>query len=101
MNKKIVITELAERKLEKLFEYLIENWSLKVKRNFVKKLDDCISIIKIQPESFPESSKIQGLRRCVVTKQVTLYYKINKEKIYIVSIFGNRQNPEKLGKELK
>ena len=39
MNKKIIITELAEKKLENLFEYLIENWSLKVKRNFVGKLD--------------------------------------------------------------
>jgi len=100
MNKIIIITELAEKKLENLFEYLIENWSLKVKRNFVGKLDECISIIKIQPESFPESSKIQGLRKCVVTKQITLYYKISGEKIYIVSIFDNRQNPKKLGKEL-
>jgi len=37
MIKKIIITELAEKKLENLFEYLTENWSLKVKRNFVGK----------------------------------------------------------------
>jgi len=57
LKRKVVISKTAENKLDKLFEYLLENWSKKVKDEFVKKLDDNISLIRDQPEIFPESKK--------------------------------------------
>lgn len=68
--------------------------ALKVKSEFVKKLDRNIKIIKVQPESFPESQKESGLRKCVITKHTTLYYRFDSRQIKIVAIFDNRQNPE-------
>jgi len=68
MNRKVIISRTAERKLEKLFNYLIKNWSLKVKSDFIKKLDKKIELIKTHPEGFPESKKAKGLRKCVITK---------------------------------
>ncbi len=62
MSRKIVISKTAERKLEKLFEYLTKKWSVKVKKDFVEKLDSSIEIIKNQPEIFPESKKGKNLR---------------------------------------
>ena len=56
MSRKIIISEKAEKKLESLFKYLLEEWSYKVKSNFIKKLDKNIQIIKDQPKSFPESN---------------------------------------------
>lgn len=94
------MSKTAKRKLEKLFDHLIEQWSLKVKNEFVIKLDDCIEIIKQQPGIFPESLKRKGLRRCVVTKQTTLYYRFNSKRINLVTIFDTRQNPKKLNKEI-
>lgn len=101
MIRKVRISKTAESKLEKLFEYLIENWSQKVKSNFVKKLDKTIKIIKIHPDSFPESHKHKGLRKCVVTKQTTLFYRFNSKEIIIVTVFDSRQNPKKLKSQLK
>ncbi|HET8808735.1 MAG TPA: type II toxin-antitoxin system RelE/ParE family toxin [Flavobacteriaceae bacterium] len=100
MNRKVVISKTAEKKLEKLFDYLIEKWSLKVKYEFVKKLDDCIDTIKDQPEIFPESQKRKGLRKCVVTPQTILYYRFTSKRINIITIFDSRQNPDKLYKEI-
>lgn len=96
----MVISRTVEKKLEKLFEYLIKEWSVKVKNDFVTKLDSTIEIIKNQPEIFPESKKGKGLRKCVITKQTTLYYRYSTKQINIVTLFDTRQNPNKLDKEI-
>lgn len=100
MRRKVVISKTAEKKLEKLFDYLIEKWSLKVKNEFIEKLDTSIAIIEKQPEIFPESKKNKGLRKCVISKQTTLFYRFNTKQIYIVTVFDTRQHPKKLKKEL-
>jgi plasmid stabilization system protein ParE len=96
----ITISKTAESKIEKLFDYLLKNWSLKIKSDFVKKLDKNINIIKISPESFPESKKKADLHKCVITKQTTLFYRYDSKRIIIVTIFDTRQNPNKLYKDL-
>lgn len=100
MIRNVIVSKLAEDKLQKLFDYLTESWSLKVKSDFVEKLDRSIEIIKTQPESFPESDIKPGLHKCVVSKQTTLYFRFTSSQIKIVNIFDNRQDPSKLNKEL-
>lgn len=100
MTRKVVLSKLAEKKLESLFEYLVKEWSLQVKDDFILKLDQHLEIIQTQPEIFPESEKGKGLRKCVVTKQTTLFYRFNSKKINIVTIFDTRQHPKKLNKDI-
>ena len=100
MSRKVVISKTAQKKLDKLFEYLVEEWSVKVKRSFVEKLDSSIEIIKNQPEIFPESKKGKGLKKCVITKHTTLFYRYDSKEINIVAIFDTRQNPNKLDEEI-
>ena len=101
MVRNVIISKLAERKLETLFEFLTANWSIKVKNDFIIKLDKYVSIIKTQPESFPSSEKDKGLRKCVITKQTTLFYRFDEKSIKIVTIFDTRQNPKKLIQDVK
>lgn len=100
MKREVVISKTAEKKLDKLFEYPLEKWSKKVKDEFVKKLDYNIEIIRTQPEIFPESKKGKKIRRCVIAKQTTLYYRFNSKRINVVTIFDTRQNPNKLRSEI-
>jgi len=100
LERKVVISKTAEKKLEKLFEYLLEKWSEKIKAEFIQKLENNIEIIRVQPEIFPESKKGKKLRRCVITKQTTLYYRFNSKRINVVTIFDTRQNPNKLESEI-
>ncbi len=100
MERKIILSKTAEKILSRLFEYLEEEWSEKVKSDFIKKLDFSISIIKNQPQSFPESKKQKGLRKCVVTKQTTLYYRFNSKQISIMTVFDTRQHPLKFIEEV-
>ena len=49
---KVFLSELAERKLLKLAEYLLENWNLKTRDKFIEKLTEKIKQISLQPESW-------------------------------------------------
>ena len=52
MIRTVKLSSLAEKKLDKLLEYLLENWSRKVKNDFIKKLDRSIAVIQSNPEIF-------------------------------------------------
>lgn len=99
MKRKVKLSLLAQKKLDKLLEYLLASWSEKVRNDFIKKLDHSIAVIRLKPEAFPQSSKQKGLFKCVITKQTTLFYRFNSKQINIVTVFGTRQNPKKLYKE--
>lgn len=100
---KVFLSELAENKLLKLNDFLLENWNLKVRNDFIKKLKSKIDQISEQPESCPQSSEFKGLFKCVITKQTTFYYRINfgRKEIEIITVFDTRQNPDKLEKDIK
>ncbi len=99
---KVFLSESAERKLLKLNDFLLENWNLKVRNDFIKKLTSKIEQISNQPESCPQSSEFRGLFKCIVTKQTTLYYRVNldRKEIEIITIFDTRQNPDLLEKDV-
>lgn len=100
---KVFLSELAESKLLKLSQYLLEEWNLKTRDKFLSKLNDKIKQISIQPQSCPKSSQFKNLYKCVVTKQTTIYYRIaiEKKEIEIITIFDTRQNLDKLKKDIK
>mgnify|MGYP006447484775 CR=1 FL=1 len=94
----VFLSRLAESKLIELSRYLLENWSLKTRNEFLSKFTDKVKQISSQPESCPKSFEFKGLYQCVVTKQTTFYYRILNEsdEIEIITIFDTRQDPDKL-----
>ncbi|CAL66108.1 type II toxin-antitoxin system RelE/ParE family toxin [Christiangramia forsetii] len=51
---KVFLSELAETKLLKLNEYLLENWNKKTRDKFIQKLSEKIEQISLYPESYPQ-----------------------------------------------
>ncbi|MBC5838223.1 type II toxin-antitoxin system RelE/ParE family toxin [Flavobacterium muglaense] len=98
----VFLSELAENKLLKLNDYLLENWNLKVRNDFISLLTSKIEQISKHPESCLKSSDFKGLYKCVVTKQTTFYYRINsiENEIEIITLFDTRQNPDKIKKDI-
>jgi plasmid stabilization system protein ParE len=101
MKREIRLSKRAMKKLDSLLVYLENEWSTKVKHNFILKLDKSLKQIQKLPDSFPESEKIKGLRKCVVTKQTTVFYRYSDTSIDVITIFDNRQNPKSQKKEIK
>ncbi|WNW02127.1 type II toxin-antitoxin system RelE/ParE family toxin [Tenacibaculum sp. HL-MS23] len=98
---KVFLSELAENKLLRLSEYLLEKWNLKTRDKFIEKLTEKIEQISLQPESCPKSAEFKGLYKCVVTKQTTFYYRISTElkEIEVITVFDTRQHPNSLQKD--
>jgi len=101
MKREIRLSKRAMNKLAILLDFLENEWSIKVRNNFIQKLDKSLKHIQRLPESFPESQKINGLRKCVVTRQTTIFYKYTDATIDVVMIFDNRKNPKSLIKEIE
>jgi plasmid stabilization system protein ParE len=99
--RRIILSKRASGRLDKLLEYLESEWSVKVKREFIKKFDKSIIQIKKYPDSSPRSEIVKGLHKHVITKQTTIYYKYDNKSIFIVTIFDNRMHHNKLKKEVK
>ncbi len=96
MKRIVKLSRTATNQLDNILKYLEEEWSLNVKKEFVNKIDLALKRIDNYPCSFPKLEIITELRRCVVTKQVTIYYKFTDSTIYVISIFDTRQNPQKI-----
>lgn len=96
MTKPVIWSPLADADLDNITEYLNQNWETQVVLNFLDQLDDLIALIQNNPKLFPVINDDLGIRKCVVTKHNTLFYRIKPDKIEIVRIYDNRQDPEKL-----
>lgn len=98
----VFLSDLAEYKLKKLAEFLLEEWSYKVKMEFLEKLTNKINQIADQPESCPKSMELGGIYKCVVTKQTTFYYRIHHtlNEIEIITLFDTRKDPNSLKKDM-
>ncbi len=99
MKRVVKLSRTATNQLDNILNYLEEEWSSDVKKKFVKRLDLALKHIDNYPDGFPKSEIIDSLRKCVVTKQITVFYKFTDSTIYVVSIFDNRQNPKKIKKK--
>jgi plasmid stabilization system protein ParE len=97
----VLFSARAKNRLQNLLSYLEENWSIKAQSSFLKKLDNSISAITNFPGLYPVSREKQGVHKAVVTKQITLFYRFDDSKIEIITLFDTRQDPEKLGDDIK
>jgi plasmid stabilization system protein ParE len=87
----VILSAKASRQLETLLDYLETEWSAQSRRKFQRRLNRFVQILKTMPNGFPVSQKYPGCRKCVVTSQTSLIYKINGDVIEIVTVLANRQ----------
>ncbi|WZL88509.1 type II toxin-antitoxin system RelE/ParE family toxin [Salinimicrobium sp. 3283s] len=85
------LSELAET-----IDYLQKNWTDRELKSFSQELDNTLQLISKNPELFPASKSRKSIRRVVVAKYNSLYYRINKDSVEILSFFSNRQDPGKI-----
>jgi len=83
---------LAKRKLELLSVYLVIEWGEESADKFFNTFDEKVN----QVESFPKSCKNfinSKIKICIVSSQTSFLYQLNNNKIEIITVFDNRQNP--------
>lgn len=95
-HRNVIWSPSAKEDLENIIDYLLHNWSTQIVQKFLNRLTRIINQITINPKQFPLVHPDLKIRKCVITKQNTIFYRLKKNKIEIVRIFDTRQNPQKL-----
>jgi plasmid stabilization system protein ParE len=92
---KVVWTNHALNELGAAFTYIEENFTNKEARALALEIERVLHYISINPYLFPESTTTQ-VRRVVLMKYNTMYYRIAGKHVEVLAFFSNRQNPENL-----
>ena len=93
--RKLEFSSRSIKEIRNIVDYLNVKWSERISKNFLSKLKRNIDLIQLNPELFPVS-EFEDLRKCVVSKQTSVFFIIKNNTIYIVSVFDTRQNPNKI-----
>lgn len=95
MPKEIVWSPDAAEDLMLLVSYLKKCWPERVLMRFYVRLQTALDQILHNPRQFPYLSKRKGYRKCILTKQNTMYYKEFPGHILILRLFDTRQDPKR------
>ena len=90
MEKKIKIPREAKENTVVTYRYLFRHWSESIADKFIRTLNQKILNIQLFPELYPVIDSATFVRKCVVSKQVSIYYKINESNIEIITLFDSR-----------
>ena len=81
-----------------VIDYLNENWTKKEIIQFNQRTQITINAISKNPGIFPASIKYKEIRKAIVDKNNSFYYKIDTyhQKIHLLTFFDCRQDAKKL-----
>jgi plasmid stabilization system protein ParE len=91
---KIIWSPEAKQDMENILDYLMFRWGIAVTSRFLFHTEKIINQIAKNPKQYPVFFYPKRIRKCVLTKQNTIYYRLINEKIEIVRVFDTRQNPK-------
>lgn len=96
MPKPVIWSPLSQKDLESILDYLQTNWDDQVVQSFVEITDKLVNHLSLNPRLFPLIHEKKRIRKCVLTKHNSLFYRERKDHIDILRIFDTRQDPRKL-----
>ena len=96
MSKQIIWAPLAESDFAAILEYLDKNRDSKVALNFIELTENVIDQISINPKQYPVILKKRKIRKCVLTKHNSLFYRDSRSQIEMLRIYDTRQDPDSL-----
>lgn len=98
----IIWTKLAKITYVEILENLNLRWTKKEMKSFKDLTNDLLENVKKNEIIHPYINNNLGIRKAVIHKNVSLFYKVDStnNKIYLVTFFNNRMNPKNLKKLL-
>ncbi|PPL01311.1 type II toxin-antitoxin system RelE/ParE family toxin [Parapedobacter indicus] len=92
---RLIWTEDAMNDYHHNIDFLLERWTTRIAQEFIEQVEDILELIAIFPEMYPLSN-YKSVRKVVIRKQISLFYKIDGENILLLRFWNNYQNPRKL-----
>lgn len=80
----VYVTPRAEKNFDQIVDYLTTKWGETTAKQFIKKTDSVIKLLKDYPSMGPvESGEIRGFQ---LSKQTRILYRVKKKAAYYFSI---------------
>ncbi|HZV71430.1 MAG TPA: type II toxin-antitoxin system RelE/ParE family toxin [Saprospiraceae bacterium] len=95
MARKIIWTNRANHRLNRVVAYLESEWGDKVTMEFVNQPFAIVEIISDQPEIGTLENKEKNIRGFLLSKHNRLFYRITEDELIILNIFDTRSGPGK------
>lgn len=91
----IVWSPKALKNFNELIDYLQENWSDIVVKEFVARTEQVLKLIADNPEVFRRVSNQNSIREALITKHNLLLYRFSTTNVELLAVFDTRQHPRK------
>lgn len=91
----IIWSEEAENTFENNLEYLERDWNTTTILAFIDRVDDVLMKISSNPKLFPHYKKQVNIHKCVITRQITVYYKVESSSITLLTFWNTFQDDKK------
>ncbi|OXA92108.1 type II toxin-antitoxin system RelE/ParE family toxin [Flavobacterium hercynium] len=75
-------------------DYLEAEWSEKIALNFIEKVNSTITLLKNDNVLFIKTN-FKSVYKIVITKHISLYYRIENNNLELLRFWNNFQNQEK------
>ena len=76
-------------------DYLLKEWPTQVAVEFIEDVETVIELMRSNPELYPLTD-YQGVRKAVIRKQITLFFKVTDNALHLIRFWNNYQNTERL-----
>jgi plasmid stabilization system protein ParE len=96
MNYHILWSKEAEITFENNLDYLEKEWNARTILQFINRTDDILNKISHNPKLFPQYRKRDNIHKCVITHQISVYYKVNRDSITLITFWNSYQDYKKM-----
>jgi len=86
---KIIWSEQAKKSYEKTIDNLLERWTIDIVLKFENLTNSTLDNLK-KNKFFCSKSQQTQLRKCVIHKNISLIYRIEKSNIELITFIDNR-----------
>ncbi len=88
--KRIYWSPTAKASYAAILRYVMDNYPIEVAIKMDDKVERLLALLLQNKHLCPASSQLPGIRRCVITKYLSVVYKFRGEAIELVAFFDNR-----------
>jgi hypothetical protein len=74
---------------------LTNEFGIQIASKLIKKVYDYNNTICLQPRIGKLQNKKLNIRGFAIVKQITIFYQLKDNKIFILNLYDNRQNPKR------
>jgi plasmid stabilization system protein ParE len=93
MSLHVLYTEHSKETLTTVYEFIEERFGKKSADQFLIKTEKTIELIAEFPFMFKATSIDVNVRKCVISKQTSLFYRVTETEVHLLFFWDIRQDP--------